>query len=372
MYKSSNAKTLIDCTSCCNRISGIERYTIEVTNGLLKSGFSGYIVALPKNPIGINVDIIPEESRVISWSNNRLFNEWLFLPFIYIINRINKVFFPGFPPSAFFLFAKAKLIRTVYDVVVWKYSNTISFKTKFYTKVLETLFIKRHSLILTISKNAAKLILEEFPDIKVPIVNTYLGVNFNSPVKSNPDQKFSGLGRYILSVSTLEPRKNFPFLIKAFKEVVNKNSDIKLVLAGRHGWGYEEIVRHVKELSLEEKVILTGGVSEEELNSLYKHCEFFVFPSLYEGFGLTVLEALSFGKFVISSNAASLPEVLGNAGLLLNIDNYELWAKEICLHLENPEKRLSYLSHASEQLNKFNWQVVTNLILKEINRLDNE
>ncbi|RJE71718.1 glycosyltransferase family 1 protein [Reichenbachiella sp. MSK19-1] len=365
----NSKKVLIDCTLCCGRISGVERYTIEVVNRLIQLNSEKYIIVLPKRYIGIKVDENRRKNVFISWSNNRLINEWIFLPLVYLISRTKIVFFPGFPPSAFFLFVKAKLVRTVYDVVVWKFANTISFKTKYYTKLLETLFVKRHDLIFTISENAKKLINKEFPEISSPIINTYLGVSFDSVRIDCSIDNFTKKSRFILSVGTLEPRKNFPFLIKAFSQVITLLPDVRLVIAGRNGWGSDEVDQTIEKYGVKESVILAGAVTDAELNKLYNDCEFFVYPSIYEGFGLPVIEAFSKNKFVISSNRASLPEVVGEAGVLLDIENAENWTSTIVDYLNNPSLKDDYLMNIDDQLKKFNWSCVSQQIHKELNRL---
>ena len=126
----------------------------------------------------------------------------------------------------------------------------------------------------------------------------------------------------MLFVSTIEPRKNIPFLMQAYarmRETWPRGSEPPLlVLAGRKGWLYESIFAIRDELHLSESVLCTGGVSSEDLPALYSGALAFVLPSLYEGFGLPVLEAMSCGAPVITSNTSSLPEVAGNAAILVS------------------------------------------------------
>lgn len=365
-------RILIDCTCCMGRISGLERYTTEVVNRLLKGSSSEYHLVLPKCNFGIHRQGLTNHFFHISPFDNRLLNEWLFLPWIYFRSKASKVFFPGFPPSVFFLLVKAKLVRTVYDVVVWKFPETISFKTKYYTRILESIFIKRHDLIFTISENAAELIKEEFPSIKAPIINTYLGVSLEEKYRKDR----TDISRYvpksvkfILSVGTIEPRKNYPFLIRAFADVVKHIPDIKLIIAGRFGWGIEEVKERIRELNLGDSVVLTNAVSDNELDSLYLNSEFFVYPSIYEGFGLPVIEAMSKGKFVISSDRASLPEVVGNAGQLLGISSSQEWSNKIIEILNDKDLTMRYIKNIPSHIAKFSWDQVSQKIQREIDFL---
>jgi glycosyltransferase involved in cell wall biosynthesis len=132
--------------------------------------------------------------------------------------------------------------------------------------------------------------------------------------------KYGIPGDYLLYVGTLQPRKNLVRLIEAWGKICNLQSAIcnRLVLAGKKGWLYEEIFATVRKLGLEGQVLFPGYVPEEDLPALLSGATAFVLPSLYEGFGLPVLEAMACGTPVIAANVSSLPEVVGDAGLLVD------------------------------------------------------
>jgi len=127
--------------------------------------------------------------------------------------------------------------------------------------------------------------------------------------------------KYLFYLGTLEPRKNIPLILDAYK--ILKEDRVsplpKLVLAGKKGWLYDGIFERVKENGMEQDVIFTGYVSEKDEPRIMAGAEIFLFPSLYEGFGMPPLEAMSCGTPVIVSNAASLPEVVGEAGLKVDV-----------------------------------------------------
>jgi len=125
-------------------------------------------------------------------------------------------------------------------------------------------------------------------------------------------------GDYILFVGTIQPRKNLVRLMEAFSLLKRQAADLQLVIAGKKGWLYEAIFRRVEELGLEGQVVFTGYVADEDLPALFSGARLFVFPSLYEGFGLPVLEAMACGVPVVCSNASSLPEVADDAALLFD------------------------------------------------------
>ncbi|MCX6809701.1 MAG: glycosyltransferase family 1 protein [Candidatus Berkelbacteria bacterium] len=135
---------------------------------------------------------------------------------------------------------------------------------------------------------------------------------------------------YILSVGTIEPRKNLTGLFEAYSRLGEKlQQQYPLVVAGGRGWNEGKIFEKLKELNLQNKVIFTGFVEDEILARLYTDCKIFIYPSLYEGFGLPVLEAMSFGAPTITSNISSMPEVIGDAGILVDPKNPEQISKAI-------------------------------------------
>jgi len=124
--------------------------------------------------------------------------------------------------------------------------------------------------------------------------------------------------RFLLFVGTLEPRKNLPRLLRAFARLRDDATVPPLVIVGGGGWGGEDLPRLIEQLDLQERVILSGYVSDAQLQALYAAAHCLLMPSLYEGFGLPVLEAMQHGVPVIASSTSSLPEVVGDAGLLVN------------------------------------------------------
>jgi alpha-1,3-rhamnosyl/mannosyltransferase len=119
--------------------------------------------------------------------------------------------------------------------------------------------------------------------------------------------------RYALFVGTFEPRKNLPTLLRALKELP---VDVKLVIVGERGWGNQKLTKLVDELGVKDRVIFAGRLTDSELDAAYRAARLLVFPSLSEGFGLPVLEAMARGTPVVCSNAGALPEVAGDAALL--------------------------------------------------------
>jgi glycosyltransferase involved in cell wall biosynthesis len=159
---------------------------------------------------------------------------------------------------------------------------------------------------------------------------------------------------YILAVGTLEPRKNLITLLKAYAQLPADAP--MLVLAGAHGWVDSPLFAAVQRLGLKQRVHFTGHVADELLPSLYSAAQVFVYPSLYEGFGLPVLEALACGTPVITSNTSSLPEVAGDAAILVDPNNPDQLTDQIKRLLSNQNLRAELSTRGPARAQQFTWQ----------------
>ncbi len=167
-------------------------------------------------------------------------------------------------------------------------------------------------------------------------------------------------GRYILSLSTLEPRKNIVHLIRCFAQLVEQENlpDLFLVLAGSLGWNYEPIFQEIAKFNkLKERIIFTGYVADEDMAPLYSDALVFVYPSLYEGFGLPPLEAMQCGAPVIASNTSSLPEVIGNAGMMLDPLDRDGLCQGILNIYHDTSLRKELSISSIKQAQRFSWSM---------------
>ncbi|KUG22609.1 glycosyltransferase [hydrocarbon metagenome] len=164
---------------------------------------------------------------------------------------------------------------------------------------------------------------------------------------------------YILSLNTLEPRKNIAHTIRCFAKLVEQENikDLCLVITGRKGWNYDDIFNALSKYStLRERVIFTGYAANESLAALYSGATAFVFPSFYEGFGLPPLEAMQCGTPVITSNTSSLPEVVGAAGIMISPGDGEALCQSMLDIYRNSSLRKSMSAKSIAQAKKFSWQ----------------
>jgi len=225
--------------------------------------------------------------------------------------------------------------------------------------------LRRADRIITDSEFSRQQIVEmlKVPEERVTV--TYLGAGSQyQPITILKDKKLDLQARYglpeqfLLYVGTIEPRKNLERLIEALYiyQQEEPGSALKLVLAGGKGWLYEEILARIKALHLEQDVLFTGYVNSEDLPYLYNMAEAFVYPSLYEGFGLPPLEAMACGTPVISSNAASIPEVVGEAGILADPYKVNELAEAICRVAGSASLREEMARKGLKQAQRFSWR----------------
>jgi glycosyltransferase involved in cell wall biosynthesis len=172
--------------------------------------------------------------------------------------------------------------------------------------------------------------------------------------------------RYLLFVGTLEPRKNLTTLLHAYAMLRDEGCSMgsKLVVAGRTGWLYADIFDTVKTLALEDEVVFTGFVADEDLPDLYRGAHMLVFPSLYEGFGLPILEAMASGVPVITSHTASMPEVAGDAAILVDPHDPKAIAEGIARVLAEDGLREALIQKGLARAQRYTWDSVAQKTLE--------
>lgn len=160
-------------------------------------------------------------------------------------------------------------------------------------------------------------------------------------------------GDYLISVGTIQPRKNYERLIKAFSRL--ERQDLHLVICGQSGWKSESVYKTVESLGIKEKVHFLVNLPTEEVQKLMKGAEIFVFPSLYEGFGIPPLEAFAMGTPVAASSATSVPEVTGTAALYFDPSSIDEMMNVINRILDSPQLATDLADRGKKQLKKFSW-----------------
>ena len=278
------------------------------------------------------------------------------LAFKYKISLIHSLHF-SFP-----LLARAKKVVTIHDLTFFKIPACHRIINVFYFKLfiyLSSLFADK---IITDSRSTLNDFLEIFKTDPRKTKVIYLAKN--DSLKPDMDRekieqvkkKYCIEGEYLLFIGTIEPRKNVKNLILAFAKFLRENNAYKLVISGKKGWHYEEALGFPKKLGLEKEIIFTGFISEDDKPCLLAGAKIFIYPSLYEGFGIPVLEALACGIPTITSNISSMPEIAQDAALLIDPLNIEELYLSIKRLINDIDLYSSLKQKSIEQAKKFSWE----------------
>ncbi len=256
------------------------------------------------------------------------------------------------------LLSRQTAVVTVYDLSFMHFPKQFPAGQRRYLTTMTRQACRRARRIITISQSSRQDV-HQFCNAPLDHIDVVLpGVD--AAYRPLPEKTVSafrrekGLERFILHVGTLQPRKNIPVLLNAFANL--PPSDLKLVLVGGRGWLYEEIFAQVKKLGLEERVLFTGYVPDAALPLWYNAAELLVFPSVYEGFGMPVVEAMACGTPVIASDSSSLPEAVGGAGLLFAPQNVAELTDRITAVQQDPALRAKLKKWGLQHARNFSWE----------------
>lgn len=256
---------------------------------------------------------------------------------------------------------RGKIVVTIHDLIAIKFGQDIPFYSRqFFGKWMP--FSYRYAdRIIAISEHTKKDIINilKIPEEKITVIyeaaDEACKFVTDKKIINRVKEKYNITGDYLIHIGTINPRKNLEFLIKVFSQVVKTHPDMKLVITGKKGWYYEGLFELVEKLDLAKSVVFTGYIEDEEKPALYTGAKIFLFPSIYEGFGLPILESMACRTPVISSNTSSLPELMGDAGILLDPKDKTGWVNEINRLLSNETLRQKFIDKSSHQLGKFSW-----------------
>jgi glycosyltransferase involved in cell wall biosynthesis len=306
-----------------------------------------------------------------NWISFRVFKYLApIIPYSLIFGKKTELvhFFDFFLPFGI----KGKKIVTVHDMTYKVYPKTLPFMIKLLLNWKLRSSCKRADKIITVSEFSKTEIIRHFhiDPKKIVVVPNAVDNKWYFPVNDKEaiiqcKNKYVITGEYYLYLGTIEPRKNIEGLIDAYYRLKQKFSGApKLVIAGKKGWLYDVVFKKVETLNIKKEVLFLGYIADEDMAPLMSGALAFVYPSLYEGFGVPPLEAMACGVPVLTSNRASLPEVVGDAAITvdpLNID-------EIAVALERlfTDKKLrEELSlRGLERAKKFSWETAASKTIK--------
>jgi glycosyltransferase involved in cell wall biosynthesis len=254
-----------------------------------------------------------------------------------------------------------KSIVTVTDLSFWVFPESFKTFQRIYQRLFTRLSARRATHLIAISAHTARD-LGQFCAVSADRISvTYPGVDeVYRPAASSVLVEFRRQHelpeKFFLFVGTLEPRKNLVTLLKAFAAFRDSaKTGHKLVLAGGKGWLYQSVFAVVEQLGLQSDVIFAGFIPEAELPLWYNAADAFVYPSIYEGFGLPPLEAMACGTPVVVSNASSLPEVVGDVGILVDPRSVDGWTAALAQIVSDVTLRTGLSARGIERARQFSW-----------------
>lgn len=269
-------------------------------------------------------------------------------------------------------FCQVPVVATIHDLAFEHLPETFTRRGSFQLKLTVRRTAQRAARIATVSEYSRQDLLRTYKLSPEKVVVTYNGVesHFTSqPLLNETEQLRQSFGisrNYLLAVGSLQPRKNLIRLIRAYAKLRSENENFRpqLVIVGRKLWLADDIFAEIRRQRWADDVILTGYVSDEDLPKLYRQATAFVYPSLFEGFGLPPVEAMACGTPVITSNVSSLPEVTGNAALL--IDPLDQRSIELALLQITADSSLRerLKERGIEQAKRFTWRAAAERTLQ--------
>ena len=351
-------KILIDLTSLFDHLTGIERFSLNMAENILKRHTEDEYVLLFKNEVHSAFRGFAEKRNVrcivLKCKNRLLFNQ-LVLPAALYRNRCDVCFFPAFPaPWLFFSKNTVNIINDMSDFECFEGKGI--FRTAY--SRLGYLHAKHCSRnIVTVSAFSRGRIAEilNVPAEKIDVVHCGISVVFGCRGDGDGKwrEKYGIPEKYLLSLSTVEPRKNLRLLIEAYRELRGE-TDAELVLCGRMGWNLKKSLGGDADMK---NIHVTGFVDDDDLPYIYQNARAFVFPSKYEGFGMPPLEAMKAGCPVISSDASSMPEILGDAAVFFESGSRASLKKAMLNVLAMDENgRKDLIERGLARTEKFKWE----------------
>lgn len=362
-HKRSSSKILIDSVSLLSSLTGIGRYTSEISKYLEKEleltyfyGYYSHKRIEPSRDNGMkslkaffsSVPLLKKTARKALTIASKFFN-----------SKFDLYWVPHFIPLDGV--KSSKIVSTIHDLSFylhpqWHPQERVEYFNKYFFKAIEKV-----DWIITVSEFSKNEIVKylNYDENKITVIHN--GVNqklykvYDASILNVTKIKFNLSDTFLLFVGSIEPRKNLLNLLKAYHLLEDEIKDTyPLILVGFKGWENKEIMQEIEK---EKKHIrYLGYLSDEELAHVYNLATLFIYPSLYEGFGIPPLEAMASATAVISSDTSSLPEVCGDAAMYINPNKCEEITQSIQLLLSNKNKREELIEKGLQRVKEFTWE----------------
>ncbi len=349
-----------------NQATGVEWYSFHIINELLNIFDEKDEIILYSRK---KIKRLPSQKNIKNKiiSGNRFWTLW------HLSKEIKKN-----PPDILFvpshtlpLTLPKKTITTIHDTAFKHLKSVYSPIEYFYLNFSTKRAVKHANKIIVPSEATAKDLIKLYNCPKEKISVILHGFTPPKPQEEEKDDfemlkyfKINEKMKYALFVGRLESKKNLIRLIQSFNEFLKTHPDYKLILAGKRGVGFKELLNEITKLNILDKIIMPGYITEKEKDFLYKNCQFFVFPSLYEGFGLPLLEAFYYKKPVLCSKSSSLPEVGKDCVLYANPYDVNSITEGLLKLAKKNQVYENLINKSQERLKDFSWKKSSKETLK--------
>ena len=373
----------IDYTAAVWQGAGIGRYTRELTHAVIAQGSEHrYTLFYAAGGIGQSSPYLAELRQLcvanpairavpIPIAPRRLTQIWqrlrLPMPIELFTGRLDVLHAPDFvlPPT------RARTLLTIHDLSFLVHPELAAPGMVRYLSSAVPRSVRRANGVLADSEATRQALDQLLPDSRRSIKVVYPGVSPRFQPLPTPDIEAVRLrlhlpARFLLFVSTLEPRKNLARLLEAFARLEEQPAtrDLHLVIGGRRGWLYDDIFATIERLNLGERIRLLDFVDDNDLPALYNLAWAFTYPSIYEGFGLPALEALACGTPVLTANNSSLPEVVGDAAVLVDAESIDSITDGLVRISTDETLRATLKAGGPARASQFRWEHAAQQVLR--------
>ncbi len=346
--RAPDMKIGIDVHSAHQRKTGIGVYTHNLVRGLRSVDTANEYI--------LYGDSRPRNLKTLE----RIARENTYIPARSFWDRLDLLHIPGYSVP---LFSKGTLVVTVHDLIGMIYPENLALMSRFYWGTWLPMVVGRADKIIADSYNTKRDIIKllGIPEAKIRVIHLAADPKFR-PVRDplalhQVKRRFNLAKPFVLYVGTIEPRKNLIRVMEAWSQVRRRTKiPYQLVITGFQAWAYHEVSDLARRLEIKRDVVFTGYVRDEELPLLYNACDLFIFPSLYEGFGMPVLEAMACGVPVLTSNTSSIPEVAGEDAVSVDPTDVDKMALAIQQILEDAALRERLRQAGPKRAAQFSWE----------------
>jgi len=263
----------------------------------------------------------------------------------------------------------ARSVFTVHDIAYLRFPEYHLPRNRWYLKAMMPRFLRRADRVIAVSENTRRDVLAtyELDPERVVVIAEGVGERFRPHADADTIDavrvRYGLPERFIAYVGTIEPRKNLPTLFDAYAALRQVHPAVGLVVVGSMGWLFRDVFARVHALGIQRDVAFTGHASDDDVVAILNAATVFAFPSEFEGFGLPPLEAMACGTPVVCSDAASLPEVVGDAGILVPPHDIGAWVEALGRVIEDESLRMRLRSLGLERARRFTWDAAARATL---------